>query len=154
MNRLGKGITAGFVATAVMSVIMMIRLQMGVLPEENTVELLTRLSNEYYGTAISPAIGWIWFFVIGSVVMGGLYAYIDNSMPGQREITEALWFAGFAWLVLMLAVMPLAGAGIFAFTMGPAVAVTTFLQNMVYGAVLGTVYAWLWNRSPTEIKFQ
>ena len=46
-----------------------------------------------------------------------------------------------AWLLMMIAVMPMAGAGPFGLKFGPMAPVMTLVLHAIFGAVLGGVYA-------------
>ena len=58
----------------------------------------------------------------------------------------SLWLKGVifgvgAWLLMMLAVMLIAGAGMFGMNLGMVAAVMTIMLHVIYGAVLGGVFA-------------
>ncbi len=60
-------------------------------------------------------------------------------------------FATAAWLLMMVIVMPLAGAGLFGVHIGLIAPILTLVLHLVYGTVLGGFYGWLVRRhhSPT-----
>lgn len=72
-----KGILAGFVATVVLSALMLMKAQMGLMPNLNVIAMLSRMMG-----ASSPAAGWIPHFVIGTVLWGSLFAWLDPNLPG------------------------------------------------------------------------
>ena len=45
-----------------------------------------------------------------------------------------------AWLMMMIAVMPMAGAGLFGMNFGMVAPVMTLVLHIIFGAVLGGVY--------------
>jgi len=49
-------------------------------------------------------------------------------------------FASGAWVLMMLIVMPLAGAGLFGIRLGLMAAVMTLVLHVIFGAVLGLGY--------------
>jgi len=49
-------------------------------------------------------------------------------------------FASGAWLVMMVMLMPMAGAGAFGLQLGLMAPVATLILHWIYGAVLGAVY--------------
>jgi Family of unknown function (DUF6789) len=135
-QQLLKGVVAGFVATLVLSVLMILKARMGLLPGFNVIAMLAKLS----GTG-SPAIGWASHFAIGTVLWGVLFAWLDPTLPGGAHWVKGVIFGCGAWLLMMVLFMPLAGAGIFATGLGPMVAVMTLVLHITFGAVLGAVYA-------------
>ena len=48
-----------------------------------------------------------------------------------------------AWLMMMLAVMPMAGQGLFGLNPGMVAPVMTAMLHVIFGAVMGLVYAQL-----------
>ena len=56
-----------------------------------------------------------------------------------------------AWLAMMIIFMPLAGLGFFAMQIGPAAAVATLVLRLIYGGVLGAVYANSLVTDPSEV---
>ena len=57
-TNIAKGIGSGFVATIVLSVFMLIKQGMGLMPELNPIEMITQTSG-----AASPAVGWLAHFI-------------------------------------------------------------------------------------------
>jgi uncharacterized membrane protein YagU involved in acid resistance len=135
MNNIGKGVIAGFVATTILSMLMLMKSAMGVMPELDIVAMLGSMM----GTG--PAMGWIAHFMIGSVVWGGLFAVLSPSLPGGNLWLKGVVFGIGAWLLMMVAVMPMAGAGFFGMSLGIAAPVMTLMLHVIFGAVLGGVYA-------------
>jgi len=54
-------------------------------------------------------------------------------------------FGVLAWGLMMVMVMPMAGAGFFGLSLGMMAPVMTLMLHLVYGAVLGSVYGKLTN---------
>ncbi|MEP7206940.1 MAG: DUF6789 family protein [Casimicrobiaceae bacterium] len=143
----GKGLMAGFVGTVVLSAIMMIKAAMGFMPQ---LDVIGMLSNMLGG---SRATGWLAHFVIGTVIWGLLYTAVFGAAP------DGHWWRGIvlgiaAWLMMMVVVMPMAGAGLFGMSMGIVAPVMTLMLHVVYGWVLGAVYGTLVRRSgaPTPAR--
>lgn len=135
MQNVGKGMIAGFAATVVLSVIMVMKSAMGLMPELNVIAMLTQMVN-----ASSPIVGWIIHFVIGTVVWGALFAWLDPSVPGQSHWLKGVVFGIAAWVLMMVIVMPMAGAGFFGMNLGMMAPVMTLVLHIIFGAVLGGVY--------------
>ncbi len=130
-----KGMVAGFVATAVLSGLMLMKTMMGLMPELDVIAMLTKMM----GTS-TPIAGWIAHFVVGTVVWGGLFALLDPSLPGQSHWVRGVVFGIGAWMLMMIAVMPMAGAGMFGMNLGMMAPVMTFVLHVIFGAVLGAIY--------------
>ena len=134
---IAKGIGSGFVATIVLSAIMLVKQAMGLMPQLNPIQMITEMSG--MGTLL---VGWLTHFFIGTILWGVLYAWIDRSLPGPPWFRGATFATG-AWLLMMILMMPMAGAGFFGLQMGMMAPVATLVMHWIYGAVLGAVYgAW------------
>lgn len=134
---IGRGIAAGFVATVALSAMMLIKHSMGLMPELDPIAMITAMAG-----ASSPAVGWIGHFVIGSIFWGVGFAIVSPYLPGPYRLRGIIFAAG-AWLMMMLAVMPMAGAGLFGLGLGMMVPVATLALHVVFGLVLGGIYGLL-----------
>jgi hypothetical protein len=133
-THIGTGIAAGFVATIVLSIIMVVKQMMGLMPQLNPVEMITQNMG-----AQTPLAGWIVHFLIGTVLWGILYAWIAPRLSGAHWFRGVLFATG-AWLLMMITLMPMAGAGLFGLKMGLMAPVATLILHWIYGAVLGGLY--------------
>ena len=131
---IGRGIAAGFVATFVLSVIMLMKRSMGLMPELDPVAMISAMAG-----ASSPVVGWIGHFVIGSIFWGGGFAIVSPYLPGPYRLRGTIFALG-AWLMVMMVVMPMAGAGWFGLGLGVMAPVVTLALHVVFGLVLGTIY--------------
>jgi len=127
------GLISGFVATAVLSAIMVIKTMMGLMPELNAVKMLA----DMMGT--SMMMGWAAHFVIGTFVWGTLFALLVNKLPGGAVVSAIIFSIG-AWLMMMIGPMPMAGAGLFGMNLGIMAPVATLMLHVIFGVVLGLTY--------------
>jgi len=130
-----KGMVAGFVATVVLSALMLMKAMMGVMPELNPIKMIADM------LGAPPAVGWVMHFLIGTVLWGTLFAWLDPTIPREGHWLKGILFAVGAWLVMMIVLMPMAGAGFFATHLGIMALVMTLILHVIYGLVLGAVYA-------------
>ena len=130
-----KGMVAGFVATIVMSALMLMKQKMGVMPQLNPIQML----NDMMG-ASAPLVGWAAHFMIGALAWGVLFALLDPRLPGRSHWIKGTVFGFGAWLMMMVVVMPMAGAGVFGMQLGMMAPVMTLVLHLIFGAVLGGVY--------------
>jgi uncharacterized membrane protein YagU involved in acid resistance len=131
---IGRGIVAGLVATVVLSAMMLMKQSMGLMPELDPIAMLTSMAG-----ASSPAVGWIAHFVIGSIFWGVGFAILSAYLPGPYWLRGTIFAVG-AWLMMMVVVMPMAGAGLFGLDLGTMVPVMTLALHVVFGVVLGGIY--------------
>lgn len=134
MSKFTNGLLAGFVATLVLSAIMVIKQMMGIMPELDVAAMLTSMLS-----LPSVAFGWIMHFMIGTIAWGIGYALLRSFLP-VGAVWSGVLFGTAAWLMMMIAVMPMAGAGLFGINMGVMAPIMTFVLHAIFGAVLGAVY--------------
>ena len=130
---IGAGILSGFAATVALSILMIIKSTMGVMPDLNAVKMLAGMMNA------SPVMGWVAHFMIGTVIWGTLFAFVVNNLPGG-VLSSAIIFSIGAWLLMMIGPMPMAGAGFFGLHIGVMAPVATLMLHVVWGIVLGLTY--------------
>ena len=126
---------AGLAATIVLSMIMFLKGMMGLMPELNVIGMLAGMMKS------SATIAWVSHFIIGSIVWGVLFAVTHDKLPGSSSLIKGIFFGIGAWLLMMIAVMPMAGAGIFGMNLGMMAPIMTMMLHAVFGAVLGGVFA-------------
>lgn len=134
MSNIVPGMIAGFLATLVLSVLMMLKSMMGVMPNLDVAMMLGQMMGA------PTSMGWIAHFVIGTVVWGAGFAVLYGSIPGGSAVMKGIVFGIGAWLLMMIVVMPMAGAGLFGMNMGMMAPVMTLVLHIIFGAVLGAVY--------------
>ena len=132
-----KGMIAGFVATLVLSGLMILNSTIGLMPQIDIVRLLTTL-----GT-LTTASAWMDHFIVGTVVWGLLFAAIDATTTRPALWLKGMIFGAFAWLMMLVAFMPLAGAGFLGAKMEIATLVGLLFLHLIYGVVLGATYGFL-----------
>lgn len=132
MVTLVKGIIAGLVATVVLSILMVLKKQMGMLPEMDVIKMLAGMAG---GTAL---IGWLMHFIIGSGY-GVAYSLLHGTLPGSA-IIKGIVLGVIGWLIMMLLLMPVMGAGSFGMHFGMMAPVATLILHVIFGAVLGGTY--------------
>ncbi len=93
------------------------------------------------GSPDTPMLGWAVHFFIGIVLYGVAMAVLDSRLPGHSSVAHALLIAFVGWLIMMIVLMPMAGAGLFGIHLGIMAAVMTLVLHLVFGAVLGWTYA-------------
>jgi hypothetical protein len=133
MGNIGKGILGGIVGTAVMSALMLMKSAMGLMPELDVIQMLSGMMG------ISAGIAWVIHFMIGAI-WGVLFALSYRVIPGGSSVVKGMLFGVGAWLMMMIMVMPMAGAGFFGMKMGMMAPVMTLMLHIILGAVMGMVY--------------
>lgn len=136
MNNTMNGLIAGFVATLVLSALMVMKGAMGVMPQLDPITMLSRMA----GAPDATGVGWLLHFLIGTVFWGVLFAWLAPSLPGRGDWANGLIFGAGAWLLMMVAAMPMAGAGLFGLNFGMMAPVMTLMLHLIFGAVLGFTF--------------
>lgn len=149
MNIYARGMIAGFVATVVLSALMLIKAMMGIMPALDLIQMLTGMAHNMLGLPANPAVGWVIHFMIGTVVWGIAFALLYEKLPGSSPTTKGIVFSVLAWLLMMLIPFPMAGAGLFGMKLGIMAPVMTLVLHLVWGAVLGWTFGALSRSSTT-----
>ncbi|AUG98856.1 hypothetical protein CWC46_02890 [Prodigiosinella confusarubida] len=140
MNKYLSAMIAGFLATVVLSILMVLKSSMGIMPELNVITMLTQMGYMNVGLPANPIIGWIMHFMIGTVLWGLLFVSLYSVLPGSTPLRKGLSFSILAWLLMMVIPMPMIGAGLFAMRLGMMAPIMTLILHLIWGAVLGSVY--------------
>ena len=136
MKDISKGMLAGLAATIVLSALMVSKMMMGLTPQLDIAKMLATMM----GSPDTPLVGWIVHFAIGIVVYGVAIAVLDSKLPGTSHVGHGIMLGVIGWLIMMVMLMPMAGAGFFGMNMGTMAAVTTLVLHLIFGAALGWVY--------------
>ncbi|WP_355659626.1 DUF6789 family protein [Halomonas salifodinae] len=139
--RLVRGVLAGFVATLVISMIMILRLSAGIIPWYDPIEIMNLAAQDLLGTPDSRLVAWGIHFTVGSLVWGLLFGLLAPYLPGRSDVRRGLLFGLVAWLVVMVTVFPMAGSGLFGMGFGLVAPLSTLLAHVVFGLVIGSLYA-------------
>lgn len=133
MGNVFKGVVAGIAGTAALSVLMVMKNLMGVMPELDVIGMLGGMMQ------VPPAVAWLIHFMIGAV-WGLLFAVLYRRIPGGGPVVKGMVLLTGAWLLMMAMVMPMAGAGLFGMKLGMMAPLMTWVLHLVFGAVMGLVY--------------
>jgi uncharacterized membrane protein YagU involved in acid resistance len=130
------GLVAGFVATLVLSMLMVGKGMMGVMPELDPIRMISGMA----GNPDQRSTGWVVHFAIGIVAWGLLFAALTPVIPGAYWLKGTIFGIG-AWVAMMIFVMPMAGKGLFGLKINPMAPAATLMLHIVFGLVLGATYA-------------
>ncbi len=143
MQRVGYGMMAGLAATFVLS---LLELTKGMLPQLETIRFLENVAiatAHVTGLPELPMAGWLWHFIIGVLWWGGLFGFMLPLLPGRRTWIKGAVFGLIAGLLVLLMVMPLAGAGYFGMRLSWLDPLVSMVYHVIYGVVLGAAYGHL-----------
>ena len=131
-----KGVIAGFAATVVVSVVMLLLNALG-LTQFDIVTLIDRLGSIGRGGA------WVDHFLVGTMLWGALFAGFDAVTPKMPLLLKGIVFGISAWVAMMLIFMPAVGVGLFGADLGLAVPVAMLFLHLVYGTALGIAFGFI-----------
>ncbi|WP_431024351.1 DUF6789 family protein [Halomonas sp. H5] len=139
--RLVRGMLAGFVATLVISMIMVLRLSAGIIPWYDPIEIMNLAAQDLLGTPDIRLVAWAIHFSVGTLIWGLLFGLLIPYLPGGSDVRRGLLFGVVAWLVVMVTVFPMAGSGLFGMGFGLVAPLSTLVAHVVFGLVIGSMYA-------------
>jgi hypothetical protein len=149
ISNITKGVMAGFIATLVLTALMMMKKMMGVMPELDPVHMMSVMAAQKMGMETNMMVGWVMHFMIGAVAWGGAFAVLNNILPTQNQMIKGIILGIGAWFIMMIGPMVMAGNGLFGLALGPMAPVMTFMLHIVFGVVLGLVYQKLTHSTPS-----
>lgn len=123
---------SGLIATAAMTMLMLIAPMMG-MPEMPIGKMLAGFMN------IPEALGWIMHVMIG-VVLAALYILFFRDMFTYSPAVKGMLYGMIPFFMAQLAVMPMMGMGVFTSAAGPMqmkMVLGSLMGHLVYGLVLG-----------------
>ncbi len=138
-----RGVVAGFAATVVLWVL---KLSSGALPQLETIRFLDRVAEataKFTALPDPPMAGWMWHLMIGTLFWGALFGILLPILPGRRYWMKGVAFGVMIGMLVMLMVMPLAGAGYFGMQLTLLDPVVSLIFHIIYGVTLGAVYVFL-----------
>jgi len=144
MSNSMRGMLAGFVATLVLSGLLLLKSTMDLVPELNIIRLLVSLGS------ITVVQAWMDHFIVGVVVWGLLFGVYDSLATRPAHWLKGIIFGVFAWLMMMMLFMPAVKAGFFGHRVGINAALLMLGLHLIYGVVLGTVYGLLTAWAPLK----
>ena len=146
MKHITNSLVAAFVATVVLSLFMIMKKIMGVVPEMNPIADLVVIMQNLSGISVMPVFGWLLHFFIGTVAWGSVYALLYTKLPGGN-IIKGIIIGLSAWVLMMFTLTPMADHGLFGLETSKVIPVMSMVLHIIYGAVLGVVYGKLSKRN-------
>lgn len=127
-------LVSGFIATAVLSLMMLVKQAMRVMPEMDMIGMISGMMHS------SRAMGWVVHFVVGTVLYGLAFLWVFAGLWGNSYWLSGLTLGAVGWIIAMVMMMPMAGNGFFGLKLGPMVPVMSLVMHLVFGAILGWSY--------------
>lgn len=143
-----KGVIAGFIATLILSALILVFNNQGILKELDIVEHIDSLGS------VQRLAAWADHFIVGALLWGPIYAgfeaITDEDLPHG---VKGLMFGCITWFLMMVIFMPVIGGGfanLFGLKFGWIVPVGMLGMNLLYGLCLGLAYGLLDSKFPTK----
>lgn len=137
MNKYMSGIIAGFIATVVMTILLMLKSMMGLMPDLDIIAMLASMMGD------SLVLAWLAHFMIGSIGYGLAMAVVAGADRSKNFMLIGAVIGAAGWLMMMIALMPMMGNGLFGLAMpsGIMIPIATLVLHLIFGVVLGKAYA-------------
>ena len=148
MSRVKQGIVAGFIATVAVSILEAVNLLFA-----KVFDPFPEVVAKMFGMPGNLAAGWAIHFVIGSLVMGPLFAVIYARLPTNTPETKGILFAVAAWVAMMLIISMMGDPRTFSGSAGFGTFAWMLITHMIFGGVMGNVFARLLAREKRAAGF-
>ena len=132
-----NGLLAGVAATLALSLIVVVRDALGLMPGPDLIRVFAMIAGEI-GLPETNTWGWILHAAAG-LAWGLLFGYIQHRQPG-RPALKGLFLGAVIWVGVIFLIMPMIGAGFAGYDLAPATAGVMLALNLAYGAILGGAY--------------
>lgn len=136
MTEIDSGLIAGFLATIVLSMMMLMKRQMGIMPELSMIGMLGRVTDQ------PRSVDWLIHFIVGTVFYGLLIAFLAPMLPFDYWL-DGVIVGLIGWMIASLTLMPAAGRGFFGLNIGASAFIMSMMMHVIFGAILGLIYDWL-----------
>ena len=130
---------AGLSATIILTIFMLINRGAHIVPQADPIQALVKVSTLWLGSPLAPWVGWAEHFFIGTVAWGIAYPLLEPMLAGASWMRGILFAIG-AWILMMVLLMPPAGAGWFGAALGAGVPLSALVMHIMYGFCLGAFY--------------
>lgn len=146
--------TAGLAGALAHTALMSVKSGLGLLPSFDPYGALQSALAAWTGTAEHPALTFALSFISGATVLGLLFGRIYAWLPGRSGAAKGLAFGLIGWALMDVLLFPAVGLGAFGWAagLGSAPALLSLAMVLIYGAVVGTVFAALGSRSGEAAK--
>ena len=138
-NRFARGVVSGFLATVVLSICMLIKSAVGIVPQANPIQALVKVSTLWLGSPLQPWVGWAEHFFTGAILWGVAFALVEPTLPRPTWVKGLIFSIG-AWILMMVLLMPPAGAGWFAARLGYGAPLAALVLHLIWGFSIGAIY--------------
>ena len=130
---LGRGVVAGAVGTAVISLLMLVNARLAAFPN---VDMIGIVAAELGGVR---GLAWVVHATVGVLWWGPIYAMLAPVLLGPAW-ARGLLLGVIAWVLMMVGLMPVLGYGIFGQRLGSEFPIVTGVLHAMFGVALGGPY--------------
>lgn len=134
MTNLLAGVIAGFCATFALSVLMLMKERMHLMPALDLVSMISGMMHT------SRPIGWIMHFMVGTIVYGLVYAWLFAPIWAGMYWLIGIVIGVVGWLIASVALLPMAGKGVFGMKIGFMAPIGSLMMHAIFGVILGAIY--------------
>jgi len=144
MSRVQKGLIAGVAATVAASLLEIPNMFL------NWFDPFQGVIAGMIGMPGNLAVGWAIHVVSGILILGPLFAVLCPRLPTDTPETKGIVFAVAAWIVMMAAIVMFGNYATFTAGSGFGTIAWLLITHIVFGIVLGNVYARLVTREKRQ----
>lgn len=131
------GLVAGFIATVILSGMMLMKNTMGLMPQFDMISMMAGLMNT------SHAMAWVVHFIVGTVLYGGVFGWWAPLVGGDAYWLKGLVWGAVGWFIASTVMLPMAGNGPFGIKLGAMMPVMSLMMHAVFGLILGAIFGWM-----------
>ncbi len=133
--KIKNGLLAGFVASAVSSIVLTLLTAIATIPEFNFIQI----QGSIFGIGSTVAAAWATYFAVG-LIWGLFYTLIERYLPTASGVIKGALYGILVYVLVMIVLMPLAGVGFFLQNFGFMAALIVLISDLLFGILLGYFY--------------
>lgn len=141
-DRIWKSIVAGVSGSIAHSLLMYVKSRVGLLPSFQPYDNFQATISHLVGSAVDPMVPWALSFLNGSTLVGFIFGYSYQWLPGRNGVTKGAAYGIFGWIIMGMIFFPVIGLDFFARGAGLGISPALFSLAMLltYSIVMGAVY--------------
>lgn len=138
-----RALVAGLCGSATHTALMFLKARMDLLPSFQPYQSLQDALGALIGREVPAIVPWLLSFLSGATVIGFVFGLVYRLLPGNSGAIRGLSFGLLAWLLMGLLFFPVLHLGLFAtgIELGLYPAIVSLAMLLIYGVVMGAVYA-------------
>lgn len=134
-----RGFLAGVIATCTVAPLVMVANQLQLVPPLDMLSALGGYRLDPVGLPLLTVLNWSTHFLLAAALWSLTHTLLARWFSGEAW-AQALIFSLALWLFMLLALLPLTGAGLMGLGFGLSTPMVTLVLHLAWGSLVGLVH--------------